>query len=252
MIFSYRVAPHNMRDVVTAVPHALNANGEDVTGVSVDYSVTDYCYNMLGKDTYQTDDWAPFRRLLVDILLYGDAAQKFTGYKTTELPSWKLTSAQRAMGTDVTVPMVYNNVKDVNFETVNASDEKAKIVTAALYLEASVNIQFKFTADDLTGLKVVVTDGENVLETLTPDPSDKDTNGRYYVTFGKLNAGQMRKTVYATVMQGTKKVSNTMQYSIESYAAAQSNSTVPNLPELLHAMMRYGDSAKAVAEMLGQ
>ena len=115
-----------------------------------------------------------------------------------------------------------------------------------------VNIQFKFTADDLTGLKVVVTDGENVLETLTPDPSDKDTNGRYYVTFGKLNAGQMRKTVYATVMQGTKKVSNTMQYSIESYAAAQSNSTVANLPELLHAMMRYGDSAKAVAEMLGQ
>ncbi|MBR4733972.1 MAG: choice-of-anchor J domain-containing protein [Lachnospiraceae bacterium] len=252
MIFSYRVAPHNMRDVVTAVPHALNANGEDVTGVSVDYSVTDYCYNMLGKDTYQTDAWAPFRRLLVDILLYGDAAQKYVGYKTTELPSWKLTSAQRAMGTNTSVTMVYNNVKDVNFETVNASDEKAKIVTAALYLEASVNIQFKFTADDLTGLKVVVTDGENVLETLTPDPSKKDSNGRYYVTFGKLNAGQMRKTVYATVMQGTKKVSNTMQYSIESYAAAQSNSTVANLPELLHAMMRYGDSAKAVAEMLGQ
>ena len=156
------------------------------------------------------------------------------------------------MGTNTSVTMVYNNVKDVNFETVNASDEKAKIVTAALYLEASVNIQFKFTADDLTGLKVVVTDGENVLETLTPDPSKKDSNGRYYVTFGKLNAGQMRKTVYATVMQGTKKVSNTMQYSIESYAAAQSNSTVANLPELLHAMMRYGDSAKAVAEMLGQ
>ena len=253
MIFSYRVAPHNMRDVVTAVPHALNADGEDVTGVSVDYSVTDYCYNMLGKATYQTDAWAPFRRLLVDILLYGDAAQTYKGYKTTELPSWQLTSAQRAMGTDVTVPMVYTNVKNVNFETVNASDEKAKIVTAALYLEASVNIQFKFTAEDLTGLKVVVTDGEKVLDELTPDPSKKDGNGRYYVTFGKLNAGQMRKTVYATVMQGTKKVSNTMQYSIESYAEAQSNnSTVPNLPELLHAMMRYGDSAKAVADMLGQ
>ncbi|MCR5459056.1 MAG: choice-of-anchor J domain-containing protein [Acetatifactor sp.] len=244
-IFTYRVAPHMLGEAVTAVPHALNADGVDVTGVAMTYSVTEYCYNQLGKETYQTERWAPFRRLLVDILLYGDAAQKYVGYKTDELPSRNLTSAQRAMGTDVTVPMVYNNVKDVNYAVVGDSDRKAEIKTAALYLEAAVNIQFKFTADDLNGLKVVISDDAGVLQELTPNPSDKDTNGRYYVTFGNLNAGEMRKTVYATVMQGTKKVSNTMQYSIESYAAAQSNSTVANLPELLHAMMRYGDSARA-------
>ncbi len=247
MIFSYRVAPHNMRDVVTAVPHALNVDGADVMGPSMEYSVADYCYNMLSMEKYQTNEWAPFRRLLVDILRYGDAAQTYAGYKTAEPASWKLTRAQRAMGTDASVQMVYENVKDLNFATVSDENRRAEIVTAALYLEAAVNIQFKFTAQDLTGLKVVISDGEKVLDELTPDPSVVDENGRYYVTFDKLNAGQMRKTVYATVMQDSNAVSNTMQYSIESYAASQSVSEVENLPELLHAMMRYGDSAKKYA-----
>ena len=147
------------------------------------------------------------------------------------------------MGTDVTVPMVYNNVKDVNYGLVSASDAKAEIVTAALYLEAAVNVQIKFTAEDLTGLWIEIRDDERVIGELIPKPSEKDGNGRYYVTFDGLNAGQMRKTIYATVMEGNKAVSNVMRYSIESYAAAQTKSEVPNLPELLHAMMRYGDSA---------
>ncbi|MBR4733973.1 MAG: BspA family leucine-rich repeat surface protein [Lachnospiraceae bacterium] len=244
LIFTYRVAPHMMNESVRVIPRALDASGRDVMGEAFTYSVTDYCYNMLNKETYQTEEWAPFRRLLVDMLRYGDAAQTYKN-NVGVLAGQFLSEEQLAMGTDVTIPMNYNNVKDVNFDTVADSDRKATIVTAALYLEAAVNIQFKFTAEDLTGLKVVISDENGVLAELTPNPLWIDANGRYYVTFGGLNAGQMRKTVYATVMQGSKAVSNTMCYSIESYAASQSNSTVENLPELLHAMMRYGDSAKA-------
>ena len=40
-------------------------------------------------------------------------------------------------------------------------------------------------------------------------------------------------------------ISNTALYSIESYAATQANSNVENLPELLIAMMRYGDAVAA-------
>ena len=57
----------------------------------------------------------------------------------------------------------------------------------------------------------------------------------------------MRKTVYATMMKGNKKVSNTYRYSIESYAASMKGKGVPNLDNLLDAMMRYGDSAAAYA-----
>ena len=199
---------------------------------------------MLNKDEYQTDKYASLRRLLVDILLYGEAAQKYVNYKTDELASWNLTDGQRAMGTDVTIPMTYASVKDKDFETVSTEEERASITNAALYLEAAVNVQFKFTADDLTGLRLAVTDETQTLEEFVPDPAVKDDNGRYFVTFGGLNAGQMRKTIYAVVTDGEKKVSNTYRYSIESYVASMKGQDYGETFEnLLDAMMRYGDSA---------
>ncbi|MBR4731799.1 MAG: hypothetical protein IK081_03425 [Lachnospiraceae bacterium] len=248
-VFSYRVAPQEIGDVVTVVPHAKNSKGTDVTGESMTYSVAEYCYNMLGKEAYQSSQYATFRRLLVDILLYGDAAQKYANYKTNTLAGAKLTSAQRAMGTDVTVAMVYNSVKEKDFATVSDANKLASIEKAALYLEAYVGILFKFSANNLTGLTVVITDdakGNNVLGTYTPSATQIDENNLYYVNFDGLNASQMRKTVYATVMKGSKKVSNTYRYSIESYVQSmKEKGDNKNLNNLLDAMMRYGDSAAA-------
>ncbi|MCR5460291.1 MAG: hypothetical protein K6F51_10370 [Acetatifactor sp.] len=246
-VFTYRVAPHNMDDVVTAMPHAFNANNEDVKGVEFTYSVAEYCYNMLGKPDYQSEDYAVFRRLLVDILRYGDAAQIYAGHNVDALASRNLTSAQLAMGTNINEPMTYVSVKDSEAATVNDEDKLASIEKAALYLEATVNIQFKYTANNLSNLRVAVTEdkaGTVVLAEYAADASKIDDNGLYYVTFGNLNAAQMRKTFYATVMQGDKKVSNTYCYSIESYAASMKDKDIPNLDNLLDAMMRYGDSAK--------
>ncbi|MBR4733445.1 MAG: leucine-rich repeat domain-containing protein [Lachnospiraceae bacterium] len=249
-IFTYRVAPHQMGDLVTAVPAALNAEEKEILGVPMEYSVAQYCQNMLNKEDYQIDAYATFRRLLVDILLYGDAAQSYVGYKTDSPVSGFLTAEQRAMGTDVSITMTYETVKEKLFATVEEEDELASIETAALYLEAAVNIQFKYLANDLTDLRVVVTDdeaGTNVIGECPADASLIDNKGRYYVTFGNLNAAQMRKTVYATVMKGDQKVSNTYRYSIESYAESVKGKHGEALDNLLDAMMRYGDSAASFA-----
>ena len=132
---------------------------------------------------------------------------------------------------------------------MSEADALASMEAATLYLEAAVNIQFKYLASNLDGLRVVVTGdaaGTDVLGEYAADGSLIDSKGRYYVNFGGLNAGQMRKTVYATVMKGDKKVSNTYRYSIESYVASMrtEEGTTP-LDKLLDAMMRYGDSAAA-------
>lgn len=249
MIFTYRVMPQRMGDAVTVVPHALNAYNEDVAGVAFTYSVTDYCYNMLGKEQYQGAGYASLRRLLVDILLYGSAAQQYVNYKTDALAGSRLTAAQLAMGTDVNQPMTYQTVKLKDFATVSEEDAMASIEKAALYLESAVNVQFKFTARDLAGLRVVITDDEAGTHVIGEYAANKeliDTSGLYYVTVNALNAGQMRKTIYATVMQGRKKVSNTYRYSIESYANSMKGKNV-TLDNLLDAMMRYGDSARAFA-----
>ncbi len=249
-IFTYRVAPHMMGDEVTAVPHALNEEGREVLGAALTYSVKSYCKNMLNNVNYQTDDYAMLRRLLVDILLYGEAAQLYSGYKTDNLVSSFLSDEQRAMGTDVTAAMNYASVRKKNCATVE--NPLASIETAALFLEAAVDVQFKYEADDLTGLRVVVTEdeaGANVLGEYPADASLIDGNGRYYVTFDYLNAAQMRKTVYATVMKGSEKVSNTFRYSIESYVYSMTGREgYESLGLLLDAMMRYGDSAATFAE----
>ena len=70
----------------------------------------------------------------------------------------------------------------------------------------------------------------------------------YYVNVDWLNAGEMRKTIYATVMKGDKKVSNTCRYSIESYVVSMRTDGSTKLDKLLDAMMRYGDSAAAYAK----
>ncbi len=256
LIFTYRVAPHKMGDKVTAVPHALNAYGADVTGKSTEYSVVDYCINILGNVKYQTDDYAVLRRLLVDILLYGDAAQVFMNYKTDKLASKILSDEQRAMGTDVSAAMTYRSVRKKEYLKVEEEDALAHIDAVALYLEAAVNVQFKFSTSDPSGLRVVITDNENCTHVIAEYPANReiiDDNGLYYVNVDCLNAGEMRKTIYATVMQGDKKVSNTFRYSIESYAASMTNREgYENLGLLLDAMMRYGDSAASFVEELNR
>ena len=69
--------------------------------------------------------------------------------------------------------------------------------------------------------------------------------GRYYIYFSGLNSAQMSEPVYFTVCHGDTVVSNTIRYSIESYAYAQANKEVSDesLLELLKAMMKYGDAA---------
>ncbi|MCR5460410.1 MAG: InlB B-repeat-containing protein [Acetatifactor sp.] len=246
LIFTYRVAPHMMGEEVTAVPYGLNANNRIVKGEALTYSVEQYCYNMLDKEAYQDAKYATFRRLLVDILRYGDAAQIYMNYKTSELAGKHLTAAQLAMGTDVNVPMTYNSVKNKEFAVVEAGDALASIESVSLYLEAAVNIQFKYVANNLTGLRMVITGdavGTEVLGEYAANAKQIDDKGRYYASLDNLNAAQMKKTVYATVMKGDKKVSNTYRYSIESYVSAMKGKYSDQLDNLLDSMMRYGNTA---------
>ena len=59
----------------------------------------------------------------------------------------------------------------------------------------------------------------------------------------------MRQAVEATVYQNDVAVSNTLTYSVESYAAKHQNDVTPlYLADLVKAMMLYGDSAAAYVE----
>ncbi|MBR4731538.1 MAG: extracellular solute-binding protein [Lachnospiraceae bacterium] len=248
LVFTLNVGPHMLGDEILVEPHAMDAQGKEVVGQRLRYSVKTYCMNILTKPAFAGSDYADLRKLCVDMLAYGDAAQIYAGYKKNALASADLTDAQRQQGTNPSAAMSFKTVKNKYYGTISDSAMLAEISSVALYLEGTVNIQFKITAANLDGLRVVVTDGANELGEYVPDPNNKDGNGRYCVNFDGLNAGQMKKTVYATVMKGNKKVSNTYRYSIESYVNSMLGKGGRDLDNLLRAMMRYGNSAAEYAQ----
>ena len=237
--FAYRnIAPHRMGDTITATLYATY-NGQVYACQSKDYSVADYCYNMLGK-TAGYDSYATLRTLLVDLLLYGEMSQQYTGYRTDSLCTARLTEEQRAMGTELTRELV--SLRDQNYGVME--DPTVKWMGAGLNLRESVAVRFKISADTYEGLEVHIT-----LEGKTYIIEEKDFDYRAdgtYVHFRSINAAQMSAPMYVTVYCDGKQVSNTVRYSIESYAYAKQNDTAtPHLADLVKRMMCYGDSARA-------
>jgi hypothetical protein len=182
---------------------------------------------------------ATLKTLLVDLLNYGAAAQTYTWYKDKTLCNAALTAEQQAYGT-TTVPAVSSVLNTKYVEIENA---KATWTAGGLVLENGVTVRMRFAAESVDGLTVKV---EAAGKTWIIDEFEAaEKAGQYYVHFTGLDARQMREQMKVTVYEGETAVSNTLLYSIESYAAAKQNDSNAKMVALLVAMMRYGDSAAA-------
>ncbi len=230
------IVPHNMNDAIYATLYATY-NGVEYSSETREYSVASYCYNMLSK--YTSNQYAKFRTLLVDLLNYGAASQTYMKYKTDDLVNAKLTDEQKAWGT--TENRTLETVQELEYTKIDNPTVAWR--GAGLNLEESIGLRFKIATDSIEGLTVKVkTDAGE----LTIDSSKfKIANGGYYVFVEGMHAGQMSEVVYITVYKDGVAVSNTLRYSIESYAYTKQNDSDTALANLIRAMMKYGDSAKA-------
>jgi hypothetical protein len=230
------VAPYRMNDTVTATLHGTNG-GTEYASEAFSYSVATYCYNMLGK--YGTDNYAKLRTLLVDLLNYGAASQLYVGHNTDALVNADLTDAQKAWAT--ATDRDWTSVQDLEYVTIVAPMVQWK--GGGLVLKESISMRFKIRAVDVENLSVKVMT-ESGTETVIRDFTQTD-DGCYYFYFHGLNAAQMSEAVYLSVYEGDNAVSNTVCYSIESYAYSQQSSSNTTFVQLLKAMMKYGDAAKS-------
>jgi hypothetical protein len=238
--FVYRnIAPHRIGDTVTATLYAYHG-GKLYTFESREYSVADYCYNMLSK-TEGNDSYAKLRTLLVDILLYGAESQKYTNYKADTLCTARLTEGLLACGTaELTRELV--NCRDQAYEVIDNPTVEWK--GAGLNLRESVAVRFKISAESYEGLEVKIT-LEGRTETVKAEDFDYRTDGAY-VHFTGLNAAQLSEPIYVAAFRDGVQVSNTICYSVESYAySKQNDTTIAYLASLVERMMCYGDSARA-------
>ncbi len=237
----YNIAPNQMDEILSATLYAAYGS-KAYEGATLEYSVATYCYRMLGNSSVVNNAaYAELRTLLVDLLHYGAAAQEFTGY-TGEKVNERLTETQLAWGTSADPTLENKTV--TNYATV--ANPTATWASVSLVLEDAVTMRFKFTTADIDGLTVKITSDTNT-EGWSIESGDflyEESTGRYYVDFGGLHAGQMRECVYVTVYNGDTAISNTLRYSVESYAYRYANNTsYPTLAALVKAMMRYGDAA---------
>ena len=225
------LAPSQAGDTITAELHAT-LNDEEET-FCIDYSVAQYCYDILEKTDSPT-----LRTLLVDLLNYGAAAQVYSWYKDKTLCNADLTDTQKAWGTAAD-PVLVSHL-DEEYETVE--NPRAAWKAAGLVLDHSVSMRFRFAAESIDNLTVKITTGDQQWTINTFEPYSDDEN-QYYAYFNGLSARQMRDVVYVTIYEGDTAISNTLTYSIETYAFNKQNEA--RVGDLVKAMLRYGDSAAA-------
>ncbi len=248
--YSFRnISAAQMGDQVTAQVF-YNQDGVDHMSETLTYSVKQYAMNMLSK----TEDPA-LRTLLVDMLNYGAEAQKYFGVRTDDLVNKDLSETQQSWASEGDDLVGYTPELSSHRELI--LNEAATVVFegASLSLDERVAINYYL---DLAGqsaaqleLELTWQDG-GITKTVTLDGAGFETrqvNGRtlYVATLEALNATQMRTVVDARVCRRSDhvSVSDTMRYSVETYAYSKRGDQDENLRTLILVMMKYGDAASA-------
>ena len=241
-VYTYTgIAAKEMGSLVTATVHGTK-DGKEYTGKSLEYSVKQYAYNKLKADT--TD--GKFKTMLVDMLNYGAAAQEYWGYNPKNLVNAELTDDQKAYATP-TDPALTDN------RAVSGTANGLELKGITLLMQEKIAIKYYFTHKNYTGkmsdltMKVTYVDSNGQTQTSEITGDKFTTNGdSYAVVFDELNPTQLHTVCTAEVFdKDGKKVSQTVTYSAESYAARKlaDGKTNEKFAKLLREMMKYGDSS---------
>ena len=243
LMFTFnKVAANMMGDIVTVAVYG-EYEGEEYYCSEMTYSVLQYAQTLLNKGASGT-----LLTLLVDLLNYGSYSQLYNNYKIDALPNAILTEAQKAAGTTEDRNPV--TVKNKEYETI--SNPTAEWNAAGLVLDSAITVRYKFTAADIEGLKVVVNcQGEDYTIDSSKFEAIINKENQYYVYFAELHAAQLSVPLYARIYKDDVLISNTYRYSVESYVEAQDeadSTQYPYLADLVKAMLKFGDSAKAYVD----
>lgn len=232
-VFVYSgVNPQCIGDRVTATLYATNNGTEESVSVE-NYSVRQYCVNKLRDGTISDE----LRILLSDLLVYGEAAQLYTNYKTDDL----ITD-----GDDISDPM-YSfafNLSGYRASFLGEADERTRWMNAGLTLTDSVAMTFRFYAEDTEGLTVTVGLNGRTKCYSAFTPVYGETNV-YEIVFDEISAEEFADNVSASFLKDGISVGNTLNYSVNAYVQSKMNSADGDLAYLVTALYNFGASAKA-------
>ena len=238
-VFSYKgINPQLMNDDVAAVLHA-SANSVEYTSPKKTMSVKTYAYKMLNRYG-DNENYSKLCTLLVDLLNYGSATQKYVGYQTDNLVNSDLTATQKSWASKDTKE--FKNIRNFNYKTI--SNPTVRWNSCGLVLGNAIMFKVKFTADNVENKTVEIT-LRNTKFTYDKNDFKDNGDGTYYVYCNELFAHEVSDEVLLTVYENGVPCSNTMLFSVESYARlVRDNYKGTPLDEMITTMMLYGNSAK--------
>ena len=226
--------PQTVVDTVYATLSAT-VGGATVTQ-QVQYSIQEYCVNMLARE----DSSAELKTLLVDLLYYAEAAQRYAGYKTDSPATAVLTEEQKALRS----PDATGSITAESALSGEAAEGYGWL-TAALRLENTLAVKLRFEAASTEGLTAEVTvNGRTVTFTEFAEES-----GSYVIYFNNIGADEYDSEITAILKQNGEPIGQTLTYSVAAYIgeAVQDTGASGELAELLRSVYSYGMSAKAYA-----
>ena len=241
--FSYRgVAAKEIGDTLTAVLK-FTREGVGYSGTVDTYSLKAYSMERLEHSTN-----SEFKKLLVDLLNYGAAAQTYFGYKTDALVNADLTDEQRALASkSYSLPDAEKNEAGANSAFPAAITGKNILFGNRITLLVATDFG---QGSDLSGvsLRICYTDRDgNAVEKQIGGSQflyRADAKG-YVAYFDGLCASEFRTKLELTLIKDGKAISEAVTYSLDTYAKNRlAASTDANFKALLEATLRYADSAK--------
>ena len=227
-----------MNDLIEATVYATK-DGNIYASQVDSYSVGMYAYNQLNKDSVAEE----LRILCAELLRYGAKAQLFKAYRTDALVDVAMSTAQKALLTDL------SGVPFGNTNTV-LNDLPDPAVTwggKALILDSKVTLRMIINpgnyGGEISDLSVRVTytglEGTAITQTLTHAELYNEAANYYSFDFDGLRAAELRAVVSAAVYANGRQVSPTLQYSPDTYG----NNKTGDLLVLCQALMAYSDGA---------
>ena len=226
------VTPQYMTETVALTFTVYNAADERTLTRQIEYSVREYCENLL-INNYDV----ALRSALIDLLNYGAEAQKYVNANTDSLASANVSAYQGlATGFDAsgaTDVLAVNQGGSVTFTAVN------------LVLEEKVVARAKFTTTaSVENLTASATIGGGAATALEIKPWDDAT---YCIELSDIAPTQYKDTIiFAVSYNGS--VNAQCRYSVNSYVARMYNDT--NCGSLVKALYSYGVGVSAYATSL--
>lgn len=228
-----------MGSKVRVTVYGEKADGTKIHTQIDEYSVIDYVRNRLSKTTNAKE-----KTVLVDILDYGTAAQKYFTYNTSNLVIDMIDSSYLVNRGTLDKTVVVDGFTTTPNEGATVTLRKNLSLASSIeiivgFTSSASDLKMKFEYTNIKGNQEVLWVGSDEFQM---------SSGMTYASFTEFTALEMNKVVTATLYSGDTPISDTITYSVYSYAIGGNPSRLDRTDDfgvLIQQMIKYGQSATA-------